>query len=305
MKKYLPKTLPALLLAVLLTGCASKAATPPVPAESASSAQSAPAESATSALEEAAPRPLDYCAEVAGAVLAEIVAPNMTPYEQVLAAYEHIISGTFFAEPVGLELWRVRGGKQPSYVENRALSPLLFGVGTCEDYAAALTLLLRGLGLEAEYLPGLTISVDGGFVDHAWVVAKLDGVWYHLDPQLEQNVMKNNTLTYRYFLKSDENMLADHRWGENMLRYGGLDEGQQKTVREQYLAHPCPRNYAVQPPAPKRLPPPTSPDRAALEGEANAEVRRYEELHGALPPLKLNIVPPVFGYEGYREAQKK
>jgi transglutaminase-like putative cysteine protease len=70
-----------------------------------------------------------------------------------------MIANTSLADPVGLELWRVRGEAaepQPPYVENRALSALLYGVGMCEDYAAAFTMLLRAMGLEAHYVPGLT-----------------------------------------------------------------------------------------------------------------------------------------------------
>ena len=48
------------------------------------------------------------------------------------------------------------------YLEQRALSVLLYHVGMCEDYAAALTLLYRAAGLQAEYVPGITYSGGGG-----------------------------------------------------------------------------------------------------------------------------------------------
>ena len=72
-------------------------------------------------------------------------------------------------------------------------------LGSCEDYAAALTVLLQEMGLEAVYVAGLTISVEGDFVDHAWTAVQLRGEWYHLDAQLEDNILRNDFLTYRYF----------------------------------------------------------------------------------------------------------
>ena len=39
-------------------------------------------------------------------------------------------------------------------------SPLCYGVGSCEDFAAALTVLLNRMGYQAAYVSGLTLSVD-------------------------------------------------------------------------------------------------------------------------------------------------
>ena len=106
----------------------------------------------------------------------------MGEYERAKAAFDYLIQYTVMDDPIGLDLWRIYGGgEEPiSFVEQRALSVLRFGVGSCEDYAAALTILLREMGLEAEYVPGLTYSLEGNLVDHAWTKAKIDGVWYHL-----------------------------------------------------------------------------------------------------------------------------
>ena len=101
-------------------------------------------------------------------------------------------------------------------MEQRALSPLRFGVGMCEDYVAALTLLLRDMGLRAEYVPGLIYSVEGHLVDHAWTIVQIDGVWYHLDSQLEDNISCRGSVRYRYLLNSDTTRAASHRWGQNL-----------------------------------------------------------------------------------------
>lgn len=246
---------------------------------------------------------VNYPQRLANEIIAKSLPTKRTAddAERILTAYEYIICHTFFAPPVGTEIWRVRGGETPSYTEARAISPLLYGVGSCEDFAAATALLLCRMGYEAEYLAGLTISAKGGFTDHAWVIVKLSGIWYHLDPQLEQNVMKNSTITYRYFLKSDEYMLADHRWGQNLLDYGVLSDEQNEEIKASFMAHPCPLMYR-QSFTPKPLSLPMRPDTAAIESDIAREIRGYEEKNGKLPQSPLDITPPVFGYESYRES---
>lgn len=108
----------------------------------------------------------------------------------------------------------------------------------CEDYAAALTLLLRGMGLEAQYVPGLTYSAEGNLVDHAWTMVKIDGVWYHLDSQLEDNISRRGSVRYRYFLKGDATLSGSHRWGQNLIASGLLTPEQNAEIAESYLP-PC------------------------------------------------------------------
>ncbi|MEG2174953.1 MAG: transglutaminase-like domain-containing protein [Oscillospiraceae bacterium] len=241
----------------------------------------------------------DNCVLQRAHEIASLIFPrNGDEVAKTLAAYEYVIAHTSFALPAGLDIWRVRGGGEKlSYLENRALSPLLFGVGSCEDYAAALILLLREGGIEARYVPGLTASVRGDFVDHAWVVACVEGMWYHLDPQLEDNVMRNNHLMLRYFLKSDMTMLADHRWGDNLIRFGGLTKEQISEVHTYYRPPACSQDAPAHEPI--MLPEILMKSRAELEKALSDEMTAYERQHGALPPLALDIIPPVFGNAGY------
>lgn len=288
-----------LLAACLLAGCAVpadvSAAPSSLPAEP--SAPQPPPQTSAAALPE--PPPADGCIRaLAREALEKFLRAEDTPAEQVRAAYEYVVANTCFAQPVGLEIWRVRGGGEtPSYLENRALSPLAYGIGSCEDYAAALCLLLEEMGFRTQYVPGITISVTGEFVDHAWCAVEMDGRWYHLDPQLEDNVMKKNIITYRYFLKSDETMLADHRWGRNLIQYARLTEEQIREVERDYLLPQCPADW----PAPQAKLLEQAPPRNRGEALAAAarEIARYEENHGKLPPLELNVTPPVFGSDGY------
>ena len=71
----------------------------------------------------------------------------------------------------------------------------------CDGYARALTLLLREANIEAHFISGTTTS--GG---HGWVIVKLGGRYFHVDPTWD-----DMTGSYTYFLKSDDEFKAlDH-----------------------------------------------------------------------------------------------
>lgn len=243
-----------------------------------------------------------YIRELAEKRAEALLVPGMSDYQKAKAAFDDMIAHTVMGEPIGAELWRVHGGGEEPvpFLEQRALSPLKYGVGMCEDYAAALTLLLREMGLEAQYIPGLTFSAEGHLVDHAWTVVQLEETWYHLDCQLEDNISRRGTVRYRYFLRGDATLSASHRWGQNLIDSGLLTPEQAQEVAENWLAPSCPQDY----PTPERYlfeetPP---PDTNALEAQAKAEIAAWEAENGPLPPMTLDDVPPVFGFEGYGPA---
>ena len=296
-----------LACAATLCGCAAAVGQPhnegivPPSSQFISSEEAFPASPAVSEADSAAEpeaRQENYIVRLADGIAQDLLAPGMDETEKVRAAYEYVIQNTWFAPPIGLDAWRWRGdGPQPDYLEQRAISPLAFGIGSCEDYAAALTPLLCRMGFEAKYLPGLTISAGGGFVDHAWAAVRIGNVWYHLDPQLEDNVLHENRLTYRYFLKSDQYMLADHRWGENMLAFGGFNETQAALVRESYCIPACPLDAPS--PVPKQIQKSPRPSQSAIEQALSSERAAYERENGPLSAIELDITPPIFGNMGY------
>jgi hypothetical protein len=236
-----------------------------------------------------------YIERLTRETIAKFLTPDMGEFEKAKAAFDYIIETATLDDPFGLDIWRVRGSDGPahSFVENRSVSLLAYGVGMCEDYAAAFTLLLRGMGLEAEYVPGLTYAADGsGFVDHAWVVAKIDGVWYHLDCQLEQNITRRGRINYRYFMRGDATLSGSHRWGKNLIDSRLLTDTQNKEIAESFIAPACPQDYPT--PPPHEFTPRPKPDLPALRAQVEAEIQA-----AGLPPLELDITPPVFGAEGY------
>ncbi len=245
-----------------------------------------------------------YLRELAASIAGELVSPEMSEYEKAKAAFDYIITHVSMGEPIGPELWRIHGGGDAPipFVEQRALSPLRFGVGMCEDYAAALTLLLRGMGLPAEYVPGLTFSAEGHLVDHAWTMVQIDGVWYHLDSQLEDNISRRGSVRYKYFLRGDATLSGSHRWGQNLMDSRLLTGEQNREIEENFLFPAAPEDY----PTPERLTiaETPAPDLEALRKEAEAEIAAWEAENGPLPEMNLNTVPPVFGLEGYGPAEE-
>lgn len=207
-------------------------------------------------------------------------------------AYRYMIENIYFADPVGLDVWRYLSDGQNAvpYIENRSISPFLFKIGSCEDFAAATVMLLNAAGFEARYVAGYTLSVDVVYIDHAWVVVRLGGQWYHLDPQLEQNVLKNNKLTYRYYLKSDADMQADHKWGENLIAYwSDMPDSEKDNIRGNYHVPECGESFPK--PGAESARKPAKPNMADIEFEIGRIKRQSGKKE--LPPLALNIEPPV------------
>ncbi len=306
----------ALVLALLLAGCglAAGEGEGQAPGELPGEGLSAPAPEDPQPSPEDPEKPTEpaeprgealhpYLRQLVEETAAGLVSPGMSQYDRAKAAFDYMIRSTSFEEPIGLELWRIHGGGEEPipYLEQRALSPLRFGIGTCEDYAAALTLLLREMGLRAQYVPGLTFSVEGNLVDHAWTVVEIDGTWYHLDSQLEDNISRRGRVRYKYFLRGDNSLLATHRWGQNLVDSGLLPPEQQEELQRDWLTPACPRDL---PPPQETVFPETFPNLSLLKGEAAEELAAWEAKNGPLPPMTLNTVPPVFGLGGYGPADE-
>ena len=294
-----------LMAGLLLAGCMQTGETPQFDTESPAAQSSSQAVNASSKHLQPAGQEFNgaaaasYVDTLVQGIAAKLAGPEMSEYDKAKAAFDYMIEHTVLDEPIGLEIWRIHGGGEVPipYLEQRAISPLQYGAGMCEDYAAALTLLLQGMGLEARYVPGLTYSAEGNLVDHAWTAVRIDGVWYHLDSQLEDNISRRKTIRHRYFLKSDATMAASHRWGERLIASGLLTEAQNAEIAESWLIPTCPADYP--PPERRVLSDAPPPDTDALRREAAAEIAAYEAENGPLTRMELNTAPPVFGLDGF------
>lgn len=81
---------------------------------------------------------------------------------------------------------------------------LLNGLGVCQSYSDAYSLLLTAAGIE-------NIVVSSETMDHAWNIVKIDGVYTHID--CTWNDPNSGGLeNHFYFGLGDEEMLEDHIW---------------------------------------------------------------------------------------------
>lgn len=224
----------------------------------------------------------------------------MTEYDKIKAAFDYLISASTYVKPIAFDEWRFRssGEPAPTYVETRSQSILKYGLGTCEDYSAAFVLLLEAMGMEAEYVPGPTYTTWGGLCDHAWIVVKVDGAWYHLDVQLEDGISRNGIVNYRYFMKSDATMRGSHIWEQDLIDSGRLLPDQNEDLARDYIPPTCPQDY--QTPSPSSITSIPSAVKEDVEAELQKELRAYEEQYGALTPIDIDRLPPLFGrHRGY------
>ena len=289
-----------LAAAVLLGAC--------TPAENASSSseagtvsQSTPASQESSSQEshvpgpeETLPPPQDYLQQVVQEHVRQIQRPGMTDYEKVKAAADYLMAWSYYQRPIALDVWRWRtAGETPlTYEETRGLYLLLFGFETCEGYTAALNLLLEEMGIETRYMTGMTYLARGGLGYHSWSQVKVDGVWYHLDCELEDGVSDGGQVQYRYFLKGDDTMSASHFWGQRLIDLGRLELGQVEAVQADYMGESCPQDYPT--PAPSQIAVTPQPDTEELRARLEEELAAYEEQYGPLEYQPLDILPPVF-----------
>lgn len=240
------------------------------------------------------PSTKDYIHQVVREHIDQIEQPGMTEFEKVKAATDYLIALGYYCQSPALDVWRWRtaGDTMPTYEEMRALNMLLFGAETCEGYTSTLNLLLEEMGIETRYMTGMTYSVRGDLVYHSWSQVKVDGVWYHLDSDLTDNIARDGVVNYRYFLKGDATMSASHFWGQRLIDLGRLEPKQVEEVRANYMGEICPQDYPT--PAASVIAVTPKPDINAIREELNKELAAYEERYGKLEYMELDILPPVF-----------
>lgn len=240
------------------------------------------------------PSTRDYIDAIVKEHVAKIEVPDMTEYEKVKASFDYIIDIGYYNASVALDSWRwkTRGDSMPTYEEMRGLNMLIYGVETCEGYAAALHMLLNEMGIATKMMTGYTYAAGGNLTYHTWSQVRIDGVWYNLDCDLEDDISSGGTVRYKYFLRSDETMGLSHFWGQRLINLGRLEPGQVEIVREEFMGEVCPQNYPT--PAPRTITVTPRADRKQLREDEKVELAEYERLYGKLEWIELDVVPPVF-----------
>ncbi|MEK4530560.1 transglutaminase domain-containing protein [Solibacillus sp. FSL K6-1554] len=134
-------------------------------------------------------------AEVAR-INAQILRPNMTDLEKVIAINEYIVKNTTYSY-------------SSSTTPHAAYALFKEGKGVCQAYAMAAYHMFKAAGLETHYVTGYAGE------DHAWNLVKVNGQWYHIDPTWNDPTFSTpipgleNFISYQYFLLSDDTLLAE------------------------------------------------------------------------------------------------
>ncbi|MGM0883414.1 MAG: transglutaminase domain-containing protein [Bacillota bacterium] len=143
--------------------------------------------------------------DVVAKALATIIKPAMNDHEKIKAIHDWIVSHVEYDQ---------------SLTHYTAYEAVTSGETVCQGYSL--------LGYKMLKEAGITVLIAEGTVntgEHAWNMVKLDGVWYHLDLTWDDPVSKtdkgqsaavtkskNAAIRYTYYLKTDEELRADHQW---------------------------------------------------------------------------------------------
>lgn len=125
--------------------------------------------------------------------LAEILKPNMNDHEKVKAIHDWVVTHVEYDQSLSY------------YTAYNAVS---LGKAVCQGYTLLGYRMLDKAGIPVLIAEG---TVNTG--EHAWNMVQLDGIWYHLDLTWDDPVgVQDDRIRYTYYLKTDEELRADHQW---------------------------------------------------------------------------------------------
>ena len=107
----------------------------------------------------------------------------------------------------------VSGGFTDELTQELALDGLLKRKGNCDTEAALMAVLLSRLGYSCEIVQGQFLRDDGQWVDHAWVIAQVDGAEYHFDPLYGRYYAGGDPRAY--FMQPAAALEPTHTWEQS------------------------------------------------------------------------------------------
>lgn len=112
---------------------------------------------------------------------------GMTEVEKVVLAHDYVAANCQYSNTGNLA-YTAAG----ALVDKKAI---------CVGYSRALIVLLKSMGVEAEY-------VSSQAINHAWVKVKVNGNWYHADPTWANTRSSvSGQVTHAFLLRTDEEYL--------------------------------------------------------------------------------------------------
>ena len=101
-------------------------------------------------------------------------------------------------------------------VASCAYDMILARTGTCQHFAALLTLLLGHLGFDCRMIAGEFINGNGSRVEHKWNCVLVDGQYYWLDVRMDHaGYESTGRISYTYFMKTSKSQWQErHAWDD-------------------------------------------------------------------------------------------
>lgn len=243
--------------------------------------------------------PMNYVEIIRDQILERIITDEMSDYEKIKTIYRYIAQTSNWEDPVPYDTWIIKGGaNQPSasFLQRKASSILQYGYGYCDDFAAAIAVLLDGAGIDVRYIPGLAYS-SGRLMDHAWNLVKLEDQWYHLDCTYEDSISINGIMSYRYFLKGNNDLPTSHVWGTDLINGGYLTALQNEQILKFYDVEVSDTSYEQT--SPEAFSELERVDKNTLLPELQEERNQFVANNGEIDPFLYDATAPVFGDMGY------
>lgn len=120
-----------------------------------------------------------------------------------------------------------------------AYDMMLARTGSCQHFAALLTLLLGHLGYDCRMIDGEFINGNGSRVEHKWNCVLVDGQYYWLDVRMDHSYYESTgSISYTYFMKTSKSeWQTRHAWDDTYSDWlfanaGDIQETYEKEAAE-------------------------------------------------------------------------
>ncbi|GHV31848.1 hypothetical protein FACS18949_01270 [Clostridia bacterium] len=139
------------------------------------------------------------CLAKAKAVVAEVITPGMTRYDQYLALHDWVVNNTVYDGNTLKEAYRGQ----------TAWDAMINGRAVCNGYAKAYKLLC-----DTANLPNIFMTGKAGDENHAWNLVACGGEWLCVDTTWDDPVPYPGgvqTLRHDYFMLTESEISTDHK----------------------------------------------------------------------------------------------
>ena len=137
----------------------------------------------------------DYVTAEVKKILSKIIKKDATQIDKVKAVHDYIVLNSSYSS-------KTKNSQYSTY------TLLTEGKGVCQAYALLMLKMFEELKIEAKYVKGYSNNER-----HAWILAKVDNEWYHIDPTWNDPLgNKADEVRYKFFMLTDKQISATHSW---------------------------------------------------------------------------------------------